>query len=339
MSFRRRRRNAREQETNEAEEEEEEEEEEENSVFEEMTIEQILNHRDVVPKKKLKFVRELFNRVSEKYDVMNVLISFGFTSYWRLKALRGLQLRMHAKVLDVGCGSGASTARVLKRYKGICVECDGIDPSEEMINVAKKRNADARAHYRVGNIENTDGVYEDDTFDAVITVYTLRNFADSQIAIWQMMRILKPGGKLVVLDAFPPQFFLARFFLRLWLDYVMPIVALVFIRDEKDRKAYRYLSKSIQKAKYTPETFVHALGNKGAINMKVTKYMFGACCKIECEKLYLKRDEQDPLQRYKSEDKRPYYEPMEWTDFIFPLFMCFLLSSLFSKWIMSLELE
>ena len=292
-------------------------------------------------KRKLRFVRELFDRIATNYDFMNAWISLGGTSYWRLRALRNLQLRLHGKVLDVGCGSGVSTQRILRRYKGICVECEGLDPSKEMISVANAKNRDARAKFTVGNIENCDKTYKTDAFDAVVTVYTLRNFADSQLAIWQMMRVLKPGGKLVVVDAFPPKIWPAKIILKFWLEYVMPIVAFLFIREKKDRKAYKYLSKSIQYAKYTPETFVHALGNMGGINMNVKKYMFGVCCRIECEKNFVKRDEHDPLKRYKrdEEDLKPYYEPVEWMDMILPILICVALSAAFSNWLMSLDLK
>ena len=162
-------------------------------------------------KEKLRFVRELFNRIARNYDFMNLWISLGGTSYWRLRALRKLNLRLHGKVLDVGCGSGISTRRVLKRYSGICVACEGLDPSKEMISVANARRIGRRGRRsQIGNIENCDEMYKKDTFDCVVTVYTLRNFADSQLAIWQMMRVLKPGGKLVAVDAFPPKIRLSR---------------------------------------------------------------------------------------------------------------------------------
>ena len=321
--------------------EEELEEEEEGKAFDETVVSSTLFHSAKFEgREKLNFVRELFNRIASNYDFMNLWISLGGTTYWRVRALRKLNLRLHGKVLDVGCGSGVSTRRILKRYSGICVECEGLDPSKEMIRVAKAKSRDARATYTVGNIENCDKMYKTDAFDCVVTVYTLRNFADSQLAIWQMMRVLKPGGKLVVVDAFPPKIWLAKMILKLWLEYIMPIVALIFIREKKDRKAYQYLSKSIQNAKYTPESFVHALGNMGGVNMKVKKYMFGACCRIECEKNFVKRDENDPVKRYKRNEKdlRPYYEPVEWMDMIFPLLICVALSAMFSKWLMSLEL-
>ena len=321
---------------------EEEEEEDARRNFDETAVSYgIFNSPGFEGKRKLRFVRELFDRIATNYDFMNAWISLGGTSYWRLRALRKLHLRLHGKVLDVGCGSGMSTQRILRRYKGICVECEGLDPSKEMISVANAKNRDARAKFTIGNIENCDKTYKTDAFDAVVTVYTLRNFADSQLAIWQMMRVLKPGGKLVVVDAFPPKIWPAKIILKFWLEYVMPIVAFLFIREKKDRKAYKYLSKSIQYAKYTPETFVHALGNMGGINMNVKKYMFGVCCRIECEKNFVKRDEHDPLKRYKrdEEDLKPYYEPVEWMDMIFPILICIALSAAFSNWLMSLDLK
>ena len=86
---------------------------------------------------------------------------------------------------------------------------------------------------------------------------------------------------------------------------------------------------------------MHALGNMSGVNMKVKKYMFGACCRIECEKNFVKRDEHDPLKRYKRDEKDllPYYEPVEWMDMVLPLIICVALSVMFSKWLMSLDLK
>ena len=155
------------------EEELEETYEEEGKTFDETVVSSTLFHSAKFEgREKLNFVRELFNRIASNYDFMNLWISLGGTTYWRVRALRKLNLRLHGKVLDVGCGSGVSTRRILKRYSGICVECEGLDPSKEMIRVAKAKSRDARATYTVGNIENCDKMYKTDAFDCVVTVYT-----------------------------------------------------------------------------------------------------------------------------------------------------------------------
>ena len=112
--------------------------------------------------------------------------------------------------------------------------CEGLDPSKEIIGVAKAKIGRSD-RIRSGTLRIATRCTKKDTFDCVVTVYTLRNFADSQLAIWQMMRVLKPGGKLVfVVDAFSsqnPAF--AKMILKFWLEYIMPIVALIFIREKK----------------------------------------------------------------------------------------------------------
>ena len=86
---------------------------------------------------------------------------------------------------------------------------------------------------------------------------------------------------------------------------------------------------------------MHALGNMGGVNMKVKKYMFGAVVASSAKKNFVKRDEHDPLKRYKRDEKDllPYYEPVEWMDMVLPVIICVALSVMFSKWLMSLDLK
>ena len=195
-------------------------------------------------KDKLAFVSDMFDRVAPTYDLLNHFISLGNTTIWRLLALTRLAgrtgvLKPGSKILDVGCGTGWVTWFFGWYYRGMALDVEGMDCSKVMLDEARKVNPGAK--FTLGDV--CDLQYETDSFDVVTTVYTLRNFPDLDKGVGEMYRVTKPGGFVVVLDAFPPGNAWVLWVLELWLERVMPRIAAVFMNDPK---AYRYLSASIR---------------------------------------------------------------------------------------------
>ena len=230
---------------------------------------------------KLAFVSDMFDRVAPTYDLLNHFISLGQTTMWRLLALtrlgghgRGV-LRPGAKILDVGCGTGWVTWFFGWYYRGMALDVEGMDCSKVMLDEARKINPDAR--FTIGNV--CDLRYESNSFDAVTTVYTLRNFPDLDEGIAEMYRVTKPGGHVVVLDAFPPSNEYMRRILHLWLERVMPKIAALFMNDPK---AYRYLSASIRSTVAVGRVgeMLEALGAE----VEVREYTFGTAARIVARK-------------------------------------------------------
>lgn len=229
---------------------------------------------------KLAFVSDMFDRVAPTYDLLNHFISLGQTTMWRLLALtrlggqRGV-LRPGAKILDVGCGTGWITWFFGWYYRGMALDVEGMDCSKVMLDEARKINPDAR--FTIGNV--CDLRYESNSFDAVTTVYTLRNFPDLDEGIGEMYRVTKPGGHVVVLDAFPPSNEYMRRVLHLWLEGVMPKIAALFMNDPK---AYRYLSASIRSTVAVGRVgeMLEALGAE----VEVREYTFGTAARIVARK-------------------------------------------------------
>mmetsp|Transcript_36775 Transcript_36775/g.103757 ORF Transcript_36775/g.103757 Transcript_36775/m.103757 type:complete len:250 (+) Transcript_36775:140-889(+) len=190
---------------------------------------------------KLRFVTQLFDTIAKSYDALNWFISLGQTTLWRYMALRHLDARLvpGSTILDVGCGTGWVSQYLHRKHRSLHLEIEGLDCSEGMLDIA--RRADPRSTYRCGDVCHM-GFYKDDSFDCVLTVYTLRNFPDIGSALKEMVRVLRPGGTLLILDAFPPSSSLMRLLLRLWLGHVVPLVTRLISSD----KAYQYLSHSIQ---------------------------------------------------------------------------------------------
>ena len=234
--------------------------------------------------RKLAFVSELFDRVAPRYDVVNGAIALGFCGRWRRRALTsGLRwataneprtFKRGDVALDVGCGSGAVTATVMYgELSFLGVEVIGMDCSEGMLREARERTPGA-ARFERGNAAAM--TYANGEFDVVTTVYTLRNFPDLRDALSEMLRVTKPGGRVMILDAFPPSGALG-FALRWWLNFMLPLLGWLMTGDAKP---YTYLANSIQSTA-TPREVKAMLEELGADRVEVTSYWpFGAAAKI-----------------------------------------------------------
>mmetsp|Transcript_14115 Transcript_14115/g.27049 ORF Transcript_14115/g.27049 Transcript_14115/m.27049 type:complete len:250 (-) Transcript_14115:242-991(-) len=226
---------------------------------------------------KLQFVTSMFDRIATSYDKVNWFISLGQTTLWRLLALSWMHhlLQPRAKVLDIGCGTGWVSWFMYRRYSKLQLRVEGLDCSQGMLQEARRRHP--KLVFTHGDVCKLQ--YEDSAFDMVTTVYTLRNFPDLYQGLQEMVRVTKPGGCVVILDAFPTAGVM-KFLLRVWLNYVMPPLAGLFI----ERKPYEYLAHSIQSTVVAPEVvkMLEQLGCETPIDLQ--KYSFGAAARIVAKK-------------------------------------------------------
>ncbi len=123
--------------------------------------------------------------------------------------------------------------------------------------------------------------YADASFDTVTTVFTLRNFPDLAASLREMVRVLRPGGTLLIVDAFPPADGLMRRLLALWLNCVVPLLAAMVTR--RDPKPYRYLAASIQQT-VAVGAVAAALRDAGCEDVAVRTYTFGAAARVMATK-------------------------------------------------------
>jgi len=216
------------------------------------------------------YVRALFDRLAPRYDTLNLVISLGQTTWWRRRALSGLGLEAGARVLDVGTGTGWVARRLKKAYPGVAVE--GIDSSEGMLAQARRR--DPEGAYFEGDaaaIPRPDGSY-----DLVTTVFTTRNFHDLPAALREMVRVLRAGGRLLILDTFPPRgpgpFRAAS---RLWLERVVPAIAAPF----SDRESFEYLAETVR-THVSPDEIARTLRDLGCSEVRIEHYSFGTATRI-----------------------------------------------------------
>lgn len=171
-----------------------------------------------------------FDTIARTYDQLNRVMTFGLDRCWRRRAVRGLQ----GDVLDVACGTGDMVLELKKR--GCTVT--GIDLSEEMISIAKTK---ASATYIVGDAEHLP--FPDATFDAVTCAFGVRNFVHLEQGLGEMLRVLKPGGKMVILELATPDSKVVRPFYNLYTRRIIPLLGKRIAGNEE---AYTYLPQSIE---------------------------------------------------------------------------------------------
>lgn len=187
-------------------------------------------------------VADMFNNISGTYDFLNHFMSLGIDVIWRKMAIRELLKDKPQLMLDVATGTGdlAFTAlKILKPAKII-----GVDISKGMLEVARqkinKRNLQDKFEVRLGDSEKL--LFEDDTFDAITVAYGVRNFENLDKGLADMLRVLKPGGKVVILEFSKPKVFPVKQGYNFYFKYVTPAIGRLF---SKDSSAYTYLPESV----------------------------------------------------------------------------------------------
>ena len=183
------------------------------------------------------FVHEAFRSIAPRYVCTNHVLSFGIDILWRRRVARIVSEFEPEFVLDVATGSGDLAAAVLRE----CPDCRvaGVDFCEEMLEHARKRG--------LTELIAADGMnlpFDRETADVVTIGYGLRNMESWSGAIREFHRVLKPGGRLVILDFSMPDSPLLRAMYRPYLHHVLPRVAFVLTGN---RAAYQYLGESIER--------------------------------------------------------------------------------------------
>lgn len=173
-----------------------------------------------------------FDKIALDYDRMNRLMTLGLDLRWRKKAVRGLQ----GNVLDVACGTGDMVVSLAER--GCMVT--GVDISEEMLAIAKRKLKSGK--WIVADAEHLP--FEDEAFDAVTCAFGVRNFVHLEQGLSEMLRVLKPGGAMVILELATPDSPLVKPFYNLYTRHIIPWLGQ---RLAGNREAYTYLPESIER--------------------------------------------------------------------------------------------
>lgn len=190
-------------------------------------------------------IREMFDRIAAGYDRQNTLFSLDRDRAWRRRAARLATLRPGDFAVDLCTGTGKLAAELLP-YVRPAGHVIGLDFSPRMLELARRRVLGVE--FRLGDVMAMP--FADGSIDAVTIAFGLRNLVDREGGLRQMRRVLKPGGRLVILEFPTPPRGLASLPYRLYLRRVMPVVAGWL---GEDRQAYEYLAETVQAFPSPPE--------------------------------------------------------------------------------------
>lgn len=208
-------------------------------------------------------VREMFNNISGKYDFLNHFLSMGIDKIWRKKSIRLLQEIRPEKVLDIATGTAdfAVAALALKPK-----EIVGLDISEGMLQVGQqkieKKGVSKIIRLVVGDSENLP--FEDNYFDALTVGFGVRNFENLEKGLAEMLRVVRPDGKLIILEFSKPKKFPIKQAFGFYSKRIIPFLGKNISKDEK---AYAYLPESVA-AFPEGEAFTTILKKLGYKNVK-----------------------------------------------------------------------
>lgn len=236
-------------------------------------------HDSIVPFKesretKKEQVAGMFDRIAGKYDFLNRFLSGGTDIAWRKKALRKLKGAPVQHLLDVATGT-ADLAIMAKKMLNPA-QITGIDISNQMLDIGREKVKKA-GYQNVISLQYGDSEtinYPSETFDAVTAAFGVRNFEHLEKGLEEMHRVMKPGGKLVILEFCKPKRKGWRKIYNIYMAKVAPRIVSAF---SKNREAYEYLDKSV-KAFPEREAFVAIMNNAGFINTSFQPLSLGICC-------------------------------------------------------------
>jgi len=190
----------------------------------------------------LDFVKEMFDKISPRYDFLNRLLSLRQDTFWRGQMVRAAKLEPGSRVMDVACGTCDVALEISAQLRDR-VKIFGIDFSLGMLTLGRKK----LLHKKNSTVDllNADGLhlpFKNDKFDAVFIAFGIRNIMDRHRAIHQFYKTLKKDGRLVVLELTTPE---KGFFRQIYLGYFKKILPLVGSFFSKHTNAYSYLPESV----------------------------------------------------------------------------------------------
>ncbi len=223
--------------------------------------------------------REMFDTIAHRYDLMNRIISLGMDTRWRKRAIAELCLSSEGRYLDVGSGTGDLALDILEWAPDASVL--GLDPATRMLALGRDKIAKQR---RMGSIRFVAGdamflPFSSDSFDGVILGFCIRNVENRMAAVREFHRVLKPGGRLVILELTVPPHPLGAFGHRIYTGLVIPLVSYLLTR----KGAYDYLVKSVRAFPRAAD-FLESMMSCGFCRGRAIPLMMGSVTIFVCEK-------------------------------------------------------
>ena len=231
--------------------------------------EKITPYKNSALGKKLQ-ITKMFDTISNEYDDLNRVISFGIDIKWRKKVVQIISKKKPKNILDIATGTGDLAINLTKTDAS---EIIGLDISEGMLKVGRKKilkkQLDSTIKMVIGDSENLP--YKNNSFDVISVAFGVRNFENLEIGLAEILRVLKPKGLLVVLETSVPIKFPFKQGYYIYTKALLPMIGRLF---SKDKLAYRYLSESASKFPYG-QAFNNILNKIGFINSTAMPQTFG----------------------------------------------------------------
>ncbi|MEG0796625.1 MAG: bifunctional demethylmenaquinone methyltransferase/2-methoxy-6-polyprenyl-1,4-benzoquinol methylase UbiE [Odoribacter sp.] len=219
---------------------------------------------------KKKEVKNIFNDIAPKYDLLNHLLSMNIDKGWRKKAMKCIGKEEKDSLLDVACGTGDFS---LAAHRAGVKKVIGIDISENMVEIGRRKvenlTLSSSIDLRVGDSEQME--FPDGLFQVVTVAFGVRNFEHLEIGLREMLRVLKPGGKVIILEFSMPNCFPMKQLYRFYFRHILPTLG-GWISGNKG--AYTYLPESVLKFPQG-QNFLDILTRCGYVHTTQKKLSFG----------------------------------------------------------------
>ncbi len=213
-------------------------------------------------------IQNMFSAGAGKYDLLNRVISFGRDVSWRRFAVKKAVIGPNSRILDLACGTGDVAIEIARQTRQNS-KILGVDFSKNMLDLAankvRKRGLSRYIFFQKGRAEELP--FSDEVFDAVFIAFGIRNVPNIKKGISEIYRVLKEGGKIVILEFTPPKKSFFSFLPWLYIRYILPEIGRIF-SGSKD--SYKYLPRSISNF-YRPEEVKSMLTG---IGFKEVKYYY-----------------------------------------------------------------
>ncbi|HOP51144.1 MAG TPA: bifunctional demethylmenaquinone methyltransferase/2-methoxy-6-polyprenyl-1,4-benzoquinol methylase UbiE [Ignavibacteriales bacterium] len=184
------------------------------------------------------FVRQIFENIAKKYDFLNRLLSFGFDIYWRNKAVKLTKFNEPSKVLDIACGTGDFSIAAKKKYN---LNIFAADYSINMLRLYKQKKSYIKD--KLTQLVAEYLPFKQNSFDNIIVAFGVRNFYDIEKAFREFYNVLKPNGKVTILEFSLPKNIFIRALYITYFKKVLPFIGGII---SGNFSAYKYLPDSVE---------------------------------------------------------------------------------------------
>jgi demethylmenaquinone methyltransferase / 2-methoxy-6-polyprenyl-1,4-benzoquinol methylase len=216
-------------------------------------------------------IQQMFGTIAPRYDFLNRLLSFGIDRRWRKKAVQLLRYQDGSRILDVATGTG-DVALEIARLTPASVKITGADFCREMVDLGREKVAaspySGRIDFQVAPCE--DLPFADNTFDSITIAFGIRNVVDRRVGLAEMWRVLRPGGRMIILEFSTPRSQLFRQIYYFYFRQLLPMIGGLFSRYN----AYQYLPDSVLEFP-SPEEFSRMMAGVGFRNIQILELTFG----------------------------------------------------------------